>query len=75
MTSATAISNTNALVKARAVGLPASSVTVTTTWVPNNTPGNAVRVHVEYNFKFMAPYRLAKNTLTLKSSSQMMVTN
>src|SRR6185436_6044700 len=47
MTSATAIANTNALVKARAVGLPAANVNVTTTWVPNNTPGNAVRVHVQ----------------------------
>jgi hypothetical protein len=75
MTSSTAISNTNALVKARAVGLPASKVNVTTTWVPSNAPGNAVKVAVTYDFKFMTPYRLTKNTLTLRSTSQMMVTN
>ncbi len=75
MASSTAISNTNTLVKARAVGLPSANVNVTTTWVPNNTPGNAVRVHVSYNFKFVTPYRLPKTTLTLASSSQLMVTN
>ena len=75
MTSATAIANTNALVKARAVGLPAANVNVTTTWVPNNTPGNAVKVAVTYDFKFVTPYRLPTNTLTLKSNSQVMVTN
>ena len=70
-----AITNTNNVVKTRAVGLPASSVNVTTTWVPDNTPGNAVRVSVSYNFKFMTPYRLSSDTLTLRSTSQMMVTN
>ena len=75
MASSTTISNTNALVKARAVGLPSGNVNVTTTWVPNNTPGNAVRVHVSSDFTFVTPYRLPKTTLSLKSTSQMMVTN
>jgi Flp pilus assembly protein TadG len=39
------------LVRARAVGLTSSGVTVTTTWTPNNDPGSRVRLVSTYTFQ------------------------
>jgi len=53
-------------------GIPASAVTVTTTWTPNNNPGNTVKVTVSANFSPMASL-VMKQGLTLSSSSQMTI--
>ncbi len=59
-------------VLAEAQGINAQSVTVTTTWTPNNNPGNTVKVRVAYSFAPIA--RIAsKLTLSLSSTSQMVI--
>ena len=75
MTADTAKTNITSIVKNRAVGLTKSNISVTTTYLPNNTPGNSVKVAVTYPFKFVTPFRLPRNTLTLQSTSQITITN
>jgi Flp pilus assembly protein TadG len=59
-------------VLSEAQGINTNSVTVNTTWNPNNNPGNTVKVKVTYSFAPIA--RIAsKLTLTLSSSSQMVI--
>ncbi|MGA7409856.1 MAG: TadE family protein [Bryobacteraceae bacterium] len=53
-------------------GVPASAVTVTTTWTPDNKPGSTVRVTVSANFSPMASL-VMKQGVTLSSSSQMII--
>jgi Flp pilus assembly protein TadG len=53
-------------------GVPASAVTVTTTWSPDNKPGSTVRVTVSANFSPMASL-VMKQGVTLSSSSQMTI--
>lgn len=53
-------------------GVPASAVTVTTTWSPDNKPGSTVRVTVSANFSAMASL-VMKQGVTLSSSSQMTI--
>jgi Flp pilus assembly protein TadG len=56
------------LVRARAVGLTSSGVTVTTTWLPNNDPGSRVRLVSTYTFQpvttvaFGLPFSLTSRT-------------
>jgi Flp pilus assembly protein TadG len=49
-----------------------SKITVTTTWLPNNNPGSAVRVQVEYPFPLTIPF-VPEETLSLRSSSEMVI--
>ena len=59
-------------VLAEAQGINTQAVTVTTTWSPNNNPGNTVKVKVVYAFAPLA--RIASTvTLSLSSTSQMVV--
>ena len=53
-------------------GINPSSVTVTTTWTPNNQPGSVVQVQVQYGFKPIFPL-IPKGTLTMTSSSQVVI--
>ena len=53
-------------------GIPASAVTVTTTWAPNNNPGSTVKVSVSASFSPMANL-VMKQGITLSSSSQMTI--
>lgn len=56
----------------------AASESLPTTWTACgyqcNSPGNAVRVMVTYNFPFMIPF-VQRSTLAMKSSSQMVISN
>ena len=59
-------------VLAEAQGINTQSVTVNTTWNPNNNPGNTVKVTVSYSFAPLA--RIASTvTLNLSSTSQMVI--
>ena len=59
-------------VLAEAQGINTQAVTVTTTWSPNNNPGNTVKVQVAYSFAPIA--RIASTvTLSLSSTSQMVI--
>jgi|ERR1017187_2937212 Flp pilus assembly protein TadG len=56
-----------------------ASTTIPTTWTSCgatecNTPGNAVQVKVSYAFPLTLPW-MAKSTLNLSSTSQMVITN
>lgn len=53
-------------------GLHSSSMTVTTTWTPNNNPGSTVNVKVQYSFNFIFPF-LPTSTVNMSSTSQMVV--
>ena len=75
MSTSTATTKIAAKVKEMAVGLDKSKINVTTTWLPDNTPGNSVRVAVTCSFRFVTPYQLPGSTFTIKSTSQMMITN
>jgi Flp pilus assembly protein TadG len=53
-------------------GINPASLTVTTTWTPNNTPGSVVQVQVQYSFQPIFPL-LPKAALVMTSSSQMVI--
>jgi Flp pilus assembly protein TadG len=61
-------------VVAKAVGLDPSKLTVTVTWLPNNTPGSNVKVQAQFNFVPIVPL-LNLGTITLSSSSNMVIAN
>ncbi|MGH9415581.1 MAG: TadE/TadG family type IV pilus assembly protein [Terriglobales bacterium] len=52
--------------------IDASSLNVTTSWSPDNSPGNRVTVTVQYAFGLNVPF-ISAATLTMHSSSQMVV--
>jgi Flp pilus assembly protein TadG len=54
------------------IGLEKSSVVVTTTWTPGNTPGSNVRVQAQYTVLPFTGLILA-NGLTLRSNSQLVI--
>lgn len=54
------------------LGIDASKVTATPTWTPDNHPGSVVSVEVDYTFSFLFPF-VSKSTLTMKSTSQMVI--
>ncbi len=59
------------------LGLPGINpkyMTVTTTWLPNQNPGSAVQVHVQYKFPLSIPF-VEATTITMNSSSQMVISN
>src|ERR1700730_13830199 len=58
---------------AEANGLNTSKITVTTTWVPNNNPGSAVRIQVRYPFSFAIPF-INLRSVNLTSTAQLVIT-
>jgi Flp pilus assembly protein TadG len=54
------------------LGVDPSSLTVSTSWSPDDSPGSSVRVQVSDNFRFMTPV-LTKYQMTLHGTSQMVV--
>ena len=53
-------------------GLSSSSLTVTTTWSPNENAGSTVHVTVQYNYQPMTPLFVVP-ALSLSSGSQMVM--
>jgi Flp pilus assembly protein TadG len=53
-------------------GLDASTITVTTTWSPNNKPGGVVKVQVQYTLSFMLPF-LPTASVPMSATSQMVI--
>jgi Flp pilus assembly protein TadG len=60
------------IVRHWSIGLDKSSVAVTTTWTPGNTPGSNVRVQAQYT---VLPFTglILSNGLTLRSNSQLVI--
>ena len=61
-----------AIVRHQAAGLDSVHVTVTTTWLPNNDPGSAVKVRAQYDFSPFTLF-LPPGTIVLSSTSQMVI--
>jgi Flp pilus assembly protein TadG len=61
-------------VQSLAFPLDTSSMTVTTTWNPNNAPGSTVTVGVSYVFRPLAPL-LGTTNLTMSSTAQAVISN
>ncbi len=59
-------------VKAQAIALDSSKLTVTTTWNPNNNPGSTVTVNVTYSYSPMLNFVLHKS-LTVGSTSKTVI--
>jgi Flp pilus assembly protein TadG len=53
-------------------GITPASVSVTTTWLPDNRPGSRVNVRVSYAFRFIFPL-LGATTHTMVSSSESVI--
>lgn len=53
-------------------GINPSSLTVTTTWNPNNSPGSVVQVQVRYSFQPIFPL-MPKGALVMTSSSEVVI--
>ncbi len=60
-------------VRNEAQGITPSSISVSTTWNPNNSPGSTVNVQVSYSYHPFYPF--ANVTLPLSSSAQMVISN
>jgi Flp pilus assembly protein TadG len=61
-------------VQSLAFPLDTSSMTVTTTWNPNNDPGGTVTVVVNYVFRPLGPF-LGTANITMTSTAQALVAN
>ncbi len=61
-------------VQSLAFPLDTSSMTVTTTWNPNNDPGSTVTVQVTYVFRPLAPF-LGTTNITMTSRAQALINN
>ena len=53
-------------------GIDPSSLTVSTTWSPNNAPGSSVRIQVSDNFRCTTPFFMTYH-MALSDSSQMVI--
>lgn len=53
-------------------GIDPNSLTISTTWSPDNKPGSNVRVQVSDNFRFMTPF-LNSYQVALADASQMVI--
>jgi Flp pilus assembly protein TadG len=62
-----------AIIRKQAVGMDASQVTVATSWIPNNTPGNQVTVHVSYPITPLLGWLLGN--MTVNAISTMRIAN
>jgi Flp pilus assembly protein TadG len=69
--STTDISN---FVIAQSKGLDPSHLSVSTNWLPDNSPGSAVKVQVSYQFTVTIPF-MTSNSLNLSSTSQLTITH
>jgi len=58
---------------AQSKGLNGSKIAVSTSWIPDNSPGSTVRVQVSYPFAVAIPFMNA-NTLNFSSTSQLIIT-
>ena len=58
------------IVQGQAIGL--GTLTVTTTWTPDNKPGSVVKVQVSYSAPLNVP--LLVTTVSLAATSQMVIT-
>ncbi len=67
-------STVQAYVESLAFPLDTSSMTVTTTWSPDNSPGSTVTVAVTYVFKPLADLLLTSN-ITMSSTAQAVISN
>ncbi|HEV3111549.1 MAG TPA: TadE/TadG family type IV pilus assembly protein [Candidatus Binataceae bacterium] len=67
-------SSVQTYIQGLAVALNTSSLTVTTTWNPNNSPGSTVTVSVSYVFAPLAPF-VWSSSLTMASTAQALITN
>ena len=70
--SAASSSDIQTFVRNWAIGLNTSSVAVSTTWSPGNSPGSTVQVQSTYT---LTPFTglILTNNLTIKSTSQMVI--
>gem|GEM_PF-425356 len=55
-----------------AVSVDPNALSVTTTWLPNNEPGSAVQVQVQYNFASTLPF-VPQVTIPLSATCQMVI--
>ena len=62
--------NITSSVKSIAPGMDPNAFTVTTTWTPDNEPGSAVRVNIQYAFQSIVPFIPA---VTMASASQITI--
>lgn len=60
-------------VENRIIGMPASDVTVSTTWTPNNNPGGTVEVQLDYTYSFLLGKAVGLDPLALQGESSMVV--
>ncbi len=66
-------SDIQSYVRNEAQGITPSSISVSTTWNPNNSPGSTVNVQVSYTYHPFYPF--ANVSLPLSSSAQMVISN
>ncbi len=59
-------------VQAHATIPNATTITATTTWIPNNAPGGVVKVQVKYTFSGYLPF-LPPSSVVLQSTSEMTI--
>jgi Flp pilus assembly protein TadG len=67
-----AASDIQTYLKSVPAGINPASLTVTTTWTPDNNPGSVVQVQVQYSFKPIFPL-IPKTALLMTSTSQMVI--
>jgi Flp pilus assembly protein TadG len=67
-------SSVQTYVQSLAFPLDTSSMTVTTTWNPDNSPGSTVTVGVTYIFRPLGPF-LGTTNLTMTSTAQALIAN
>jgi Flp pilus assembly protein TadG len=67
-------SSVQSYVQGLAVALNTGSLTVTTSWNPNNNPGSTVTVSVSYVFAPVVPL-VWNSDLTMASTAQALITN
>jgi Flp pilus assembly protein TadG len=67
-----AASDIQTYLKGVPAGINPQSLTVTTTWTPDNKPGSVVQVQVQYSFKPIFPL-IPKTALVMTSTSQMVI--
>jgi Flp pilus assembly protein TadG len=61
-------------VQSLAIALNTASLTVTTTWSPNEDPGSTVTVKVNYTYDSMLPF-FSPSTITMSSTAQGLISN
>jgi Flp pilus assembly protein TadG len=61
-------------VRGLAIALDTSSLTVATTWTPNESPGSTINVKVTYSFASLLPL-VWSSTLSMSSTAQGVVSN